>query len=135
MKINEAGLEIIKKNEGCELKAYRDVVGIPTIGYGHTANVFMGMTITQEEAEEMLKDDLDLFERGVEKAIGDTPTTENQFSAMVSFTYNVGIGNLRKSSVLSNRLKGDYQAAADTFPKWNRAKGQVFTGLTRRRHE
>lgn len=135
MNINDAGLEIIKRNEGCELNAYFDVVGIPTIGYGHTANVSMGMTVTQEEADEMLKDDLDLFEQGVEKAIGESAVTENQFSAMVSLSYNIGLTAFRRSTVLRKHLEEDYEAAANAFLMWNKAGGRVFTGLTRRRHE
>src|SRR5271170_7014409 len=100
MKINEAGLELIKRNEGCRLKAYRDVVGILTIGYGHTGyDVHVGQTITQDEADTLLASDLHDFEDGISDYV-EIDLTSNQFSALVSFTYNVGLGNLQKSKLL-----------------------------------
>lgn len=134
MQINQAGLDIIKRNEGCRLKAYQDVVGIWTIGYGHTPAT-KNQIITQEEANELLAKDLFLFETMVAHAVSDHPTTANQYSAMVSLAYNIGIGHFRASTVLRDHLAGDYKNAADAFLMWDKAGGQVFTGLQRRRQE
>ena len=133
MEINEAALEIIKRNEGCRLTAYRDVVGIPTIGYGHIEGVFMGMAITQEEADQLLREDVSKFERGVESKI--ETATENQFSAMVSLSYNIGLGGFGRSTVLRKHNEEDYEAAADAFLMWNKSGGKVYKGLVRRRGE
>lgn len=133
---NAAGLEIIKRNEGLRLDAYPDPAtgGDPwTIGYGHTGQVHEGMTISQAQADAYLAEDLDKFESGVNDLI--EQATDNQFSAMVSLAYNVGLGNFEKSSVLKYHNAGDYAAAADAFLLWNKAAGRVFAGLDRRRHE
>ena len=137
MNINAAGLEIIKRNEGCELTAYRDVVGVWTIGYGDTGpDVHRGLTITQEEAEQRLVDRLTReFEPGVLAAIGGAPTTDNQFSAMVSLAYNIGVGAFAGSTVARKHTEGDHQAAAEAFALWNKSGGRVLCGLVRRREE
>ncbi len=135
--INAAGLEIIKRNEGLRLTSYPDPAtgGDPwTVGYGHTGNdVTPGMQITEAYAEELLGKDLDKFETGVNDLI--EAATDNQFSAMVSLTYNIGLGNFEKSSVLKLHNAGEYPAAANAFLMWNKAAGRVFAGLDRRRHE
>lgn len=136
MKINEAGLNLIKNFEGLSLTAYPDpgTKGEPyTIGYGHTGGVKRGQRITREEADRLLREDVARFEAAVVRAIGDAPTTPNQFAAMVSFAFNVGPGNLRKSSVLRHHLARNYARAADSFRLWNKAAGRVMSGLTRRR--
>ena len=96
MKINERGLSIIKQFEGCHLTAYKDPVGIPTIGYGHTAGVKLGQTITQAQADAYLAQDVGTAEKAVSRYDDTYHWNENQFSALVSFTYNCGAGNLRK---------------------------------------
>ena len=132
--INAEALRLIMRNEGCRLAPYHDSVGVLTIGYGHTGPDIAG-PISQEEADRLLEQDLDRFEQGVDEAIGDAPTTDNQFGAMVSLAYNVGLGNFRASSVRRLHCAGDYAAAADAFLLWNKAGGEVLEGLDRRRHE
>src|SRR3954453_14632449 len=94
---NQTTIELIKRNEGCELTAYQDSVGVWTIGYGHTGpDVSASLRITQERAEELLRQDLEKFQDGVDDAIT-ADTGDNQFGAMVSLAFNIGLGNFRKS--------------------------------------
>lgn len=134
--INEAGLALIKRNEGCRLKTYLDSVSIPTIGYGHTGpEVHLGLVITQAQADELLRQDLNKFEEGVADLLEDAPTGDNQYAAMICLAYNIGLGNFDKSSVLRLHKQGRFAMAADAFLMWNKAGGKVLTGLTRRRGE
>jgi lysozyme len=137
MKTNASALDLIKRNEGCKLTAYVCPAGKWTIGYGDTGpHVLPGLTITQEEAESLLANRLEReFEAGVLKLIGDTPTTEHQFSALVSLAYNIGLGALRRSTVLKRHCEGDYAGAAKAFAMWNQGGGRVLAGLVRRRKE
>ncbi|MEO1445446.1 MAG: lysozyme [Cyanobacteria bacterium J06635_11] len=131
---NANGLLLIKSFEGLRLKAYRDAVGIWTIGYGTTRGVRPGMQISKEKAEEFLQADLTRFEKAINDAVK-VPINDNQFSALVSFTYNVGSGAFRSSTLL--RLlnqRHDLRSTANQFPRWNRAGGRVLSGLTRRRN-
>lgn len=133
MKTNQAGLALIKQFEGLRLIAYQDVVGVWTIGYGHTGkDVTPGLVITQTQADQMLCGDLACFETGVSNLVT-VALNENQFSALVSFSYNLGLGNLGSSTLLRLLNAGDYQGAAAQFPRWNRAGGKVYDGLTKRR--
>jgi len=132
MSINASGLKLIKEFEGLRLKAYRCPAGVLTIGYGHTGGVREGQVLTQEEAEELLKKDLLVFERGVRNYVK-VPLTDNQFSALVSFSYNVGLGAFGKSTLLRKLNARDYNGAATEFAKWNKGGGKVLLGLTRRR--
>ncbi len=97
--INKSGLNLLKEFEGCVLQAYDDGVGVPTIGYGHTENVTWGQTITQSQAEEFLKEDLNYFEKSITNLVK-VPLTDNQFSALVCFAFNVGVGGLETSTLL-----------------------------------
>lgn len=137
MKTNAAGLDLIKRNEGCELTAYYCPAGKLTIGYGDTGpHVTRGLTITKEQAEKLLADRLKReFEAGVIKLIGDAPTTENQFSALVCLAYNIGLGGLGRSTVLRLHRNGNYRDAAKAFAMWNQGGGRVLAGLVRRRKE
>jgi lysozyme len=139
MKINAAGLDLIKRWEGLRLTAYKDAVGIWTIGYGHTAEAGppapkAGMKITDEEAEDILKRDLRQYERAVTKAISIAPTS-NQFAAMTSLCFNIGPGNFAQSSVVRLLNAGKPREAADAFLLWNKAGGKVLKGLTARRED
>lgn len=142
LKTSQKGIELIKKFEGCKLTAYRDSVGVWTIGFGHTKDVKADMVITAEQAEQFLKDDVVYFENGVNKLLKTlkAPVTQNQFDALISFAFNLGLGNLRKSTlakklyVMQQNDRDSVQAVADEFPRWNKAGGQVLTGLTRRRN-
>lgn len=124
--------DIIKEFEGLRLEAYRCPANIPTIGYGHTAGVNMGDTITLDDAEALLSDDIIDSERAV-NAYVKVGITQSQFDALVSFTYNVGGGNFKRSTLLSKLNSGDIQGAADEFLRWNKSGGRTLAGLVRRR--
>lgn len=133
MKTNQDGLSLIKSFEGLRLDAYLDSVGIPTIGYGSTgSDIKLGLKWTKQQAESRLEDDVYKFEKGVEACVK-TRLNSNQFSALVCFAYNVGIGSLQKSTLLKKLNGGDTEGAADEFLRWNKAGGKVLAGLTRRR--
>lgn len=135
-KINQRGEELIKHFESLFLKAYKDPVGIWTIGWGHTGlthkdgTVHSGRTITEDEAQELFEHDMTYFEKGVLKLVT-VDLTDDQFAALVSFHFNTG--SLGKSTLLKKLNAGDYAGAAAEFPKWNKAGGKVLRGLTRRR--
>jgi lysozyme len=136
-KINRAGIALIKHFESLQLTAYLDPVGIWTIGYGHTEGVQPGTTITTAQANRLLSDDLAPAETAVQDGVGDAPTSNNQFSAMVSLCFNIGAGNFAESTVLREHIARDYQAAANAFLLWNKGTvdGElvVLPGLTDRR--
>ena len=130
--INAAGLRLLKTFEGLELHAYLDPVGVWTIGYGTTTGVYAGQRITEAQAELLLQRDLQRFEAAVEQVVK-RPITDNQFSALVSFTYNVGSGALGDSTLLRLLNQGNIQGAANQFLVWVYAGGMVLPGLARRR--
>lgn len=138
MKISQDGINLIKFYEGCRLKAYLDSVNVPTIGYGHTKGVKLGMVITETKAEELLRQDLEYFENRVLDLVK-VNLLQNQFDALVSLTYNIGEGNLKKSTLLKKLNNTIYfrmeelVSIADEFLKWNKAGGKVLPGLTKRR--
>lgn len=127
-------IDLIKHYEGLRLVAYLPTPNdVWTIGYGHTADVFKGQRITEAEATEFLKEDVDVFARGVTKSLGNAPTSQAQFDAMVSFAYNIGLGHFKTSSVLARHKERHYQEAANAFRLWNKQAGRVLDGLTERR--
>lgn len=129
MTVNAATLSLIESFEGCRLTAYQDSVHVWTIGYGHTRGVKPGQTITQQQAEQFLRDDLSLAEadvRALAKRFNLT-LNENQFGALVSFTFNLGAGNLRK--LLSHGM----EAIPQRILLFDHAGGKALAGLTRRR--
>jgi len=130
---NQNGLLLIKSFEGLKLNAYKDPVGIWTIGYGTTRGVKPGMRISESRAIELLQEDLARFEKSIHEAVK-VPVNDNQFSALASFTYNVGPGAFRSSTLLKLLNGGNIRGAADQLPRWNKAKGRVLAGLTRRRN-
>lgn len=133
MKISQKGIDLVKSFEGLELKAYKDSVGVLTVGWGSTgSHVTAGMTITKEQAEQLLKKDLECFEKGVSDLVK-VKLTQNQFDALVSFSFNLGLGNLKSSTLLKKLNASDYTGASKEFERWNRAGGKVLAGLTRRR--
>ncbi|EPK7549339.1 TPA: lysozyme [Enterobacter hormaechei] len=137
MQTSEKGIALIKEFEGCKLTAYRDSVGVWTIGYGWTKPVDgkpirAGMTIRQETAERLLKTGLVSYESDVSRLVK-VGLTQGQFDALVSFTYNLGARSLSTSTLLRKLNAGDYAGAADEFLRWNKAGGKVLNGLTRRR--
>ena len=133
MRINQAGFELIKRFEGEWLTSYLCPAGVWTIGFGHTgSDVRPGMSITHAQAEEMLERDISRFEDGVARAVT-VPISGNQFSALVSFAFNVGLGAIRRSTLLRKLNSGDSAGAAHEFLRWDKSGGRVLPGLTRRR--
>lgn len=132
MHISETGLALIRQFEGLRLSAYRCPAGIPTIGYGTTAGVKMGDTITKERAEELLREDVKRFEAQVLRLVK-VPLTQGQHDALVSFVYNLGAGNLSNSTLLRLLNAGDYKGAAAQFDRWVYASGKKLSGLVKRR--
>ena len=132
MNVSETGIQLIKKFEGCALKAYKCPAGIWTIGYGHTSGVKEGQTITREQAEKLLIQDLRVFEIGVNNLVN-VSLNQNQFDALVSFCYNLGTGNLKNSTLLKLLNKGDNNGAAEQFDRWVYASGKKLNGLVKRR--
>lgn len=131
--INGEGFKLLTTFEGCELTAYDDGGGVWTIGYGHTGNdVFPGLTISQTQAEELLRIDLEKFESFVEDAV-EVQLNDNQFSALVCVCFNVGPGGFGDSTLLRLLNERNYQGAANQFPVWNKVNGEPWLGLTRRR--
>lgn len=112
--------------------AYKCPAGVWTIGYGHTGNVHPGDFVTQVQAQEMLRDDLAMFGRAVERLIL-VSLNDNQFSALVSFTFNVGEHNLLESTLRKRLNKGDYACVPDQLARWNKGGGKVLSGLVKRR--
>jgi|TARA_R100001460_G_scaffold4991_1_gene14016 lysozyme len=132
MKISAEGLALIKKFEGCELEAYQDAVGVWTIGYGHIKDVKEGMSITKQQAEEMLLEELVEYESYVLEAVNHQ-LDQCMFDALVSWTYNLGPSNLNASTMLKVLNAGDYDGVPEQIKRWNKAGGKVLTGLVRRR--
>jgi lysozyme len=124
---------IVKRFEGCKLKAYKCPAGIWTIAYGRTTNVKPGDTCTQRQADDWLEAEFDEFELRVQSLIGKAPTTDNQLIALVSFAYNVGIGALAGSTLLKKHRGGYHAAAKLEFAKWTKGGGKVLPGLVKRR--
>lgn len=137
MKTNDAGRNLIKRWESLRLDAYRCPAGVPTIGYGHTGDVKMGDKITAHQADAILDLDLYKFEQGVERLC--PGINENQFAALVSFAFNLGLGALAMSGLRTHLMAGRLDAAAKEFGKWCHAsvKGRmiVLAGLVARRED
>lgn len=138
MTINNATKALIRKFEGCYLKAYKCSANKTTIGYGNTfyedgAAVQMGDIITQDRADSLFLIILDEFAAKIKPLIKQ-PLNDNQFGALLSFAYNCGVANLKNSTLLKkvNANPSD-PAIALEFAKWNKAGGKVLNGLTRRR--
>jgi len=137
MKMNERSLVLIRRFEGFRAKAYRDAAGVWTIGYGHTSRagppkVSPGMRITKKQAEDILCADLEKFAAGVMPLVNH-PLNANQCGALVSFAYNVGLGNFQRSSVLRAVNEGRLSDVPDRLMRWTRAGGRRLRGLARRR--
>lgn len=128
---SSACISLIKEFEGCKLIAYLDSVGVPTIGYGHTRGVQLGQQVTQDEADSFLAEDVAEHAEGVLRLLL-KPVTQGQFDALVSFAFNLGVGALKRSTLLRKVNDGD-ESAAEEFAKWVFAGGKVLKGLQRRR--
>ena len=136
-KMTKSGLDLIKFYEGLVLKAYKDSGGVWTIGYGHTAArgspiPKAGMKITKAQADQIFLNDIKYFEAWVDKLVK-VPLTDGQYSALVSFCFNLGPGNLQKSTLLRKLNARDYNGAANEFDKWVYDNGVRLRGLVKRR--
>jgi len=130
---SDNGFALSKSFEGLRLTAYQDVGGVWTIGYGHTGpNVRAGLTITQAEADALLRSDVEDAVTCVNRAVN-VPITQNQFDALVDFCFNCGRGSLLQSTLLRKLNIGDFTGAAEQFALWDHAGGDVVQGLVRRR--
>jgi len=138
MQMSQGGLDnLLKKFEGCKLKAYRCPANVCTIGYGHTNGagapmVNDGMTITQAQADDILRLDIVKFEVAVTDLVK-VKLTQNQFDVLVDFAYNAGVGNLKSSTMLKKINSGDLDAVPAELMKWTKGGGKVLSGLVRRR--
>jgi lysozyme len=132
MKISAEGKALIKKFEGCKLDSYRCSANVATIGYGHTKDVIDGDSCTQDEAGQMLADDLAEFEGYVDKLVT-VDLEQNQFDALVAWTFNLGPTNLKSSTMLKELNAGNYAKVPSEMKRWNKAGGKTLDGLIRRR--
>ena len=133
--INDAGKQIVKEFESLRFRAYPDPAtgGAPwTIGYGHTCGVKQSDSCSMTQAERWLDADLSVAEQAIEKVV-EVVLNDDQFSALVSFVFNVGTDNFRRSTLLRMLNASDFNGAADQLLRWNKAAGKVLPGLTRRR--
>lgn len=127
-------LSIIKDSEGLCLEAYLPTPNdVPTIGYGHTKGVRMGQHISQAQAEQFLLEDVKWAEDVVNSSV-QVSLSQNQFDALVSFVFNIGASAFQKSTLLKLLNDGDYEGAANQFPRWNKQAGKELKGLTKRRY-
>lgn len=151
MKVSAKALEVIRHHEGVRTKPYQCPALLWTIGVGHVidpnhARVPLAerkalpipdgwnRTITMGEVDDILKRDLATFERGVERFCP-VPLTQGQFDALVSFSFNVGLGTLQRSTLRQKVLRGDMEGAADEFLKYTIGGGKVLKGLVTRRND
>ena len=138
MKINQATTDLVKRFEGLELQAYCDPVGVLTVGYGYTNQAGFGPGVSpgdrwsEPQAEAMLRQGLERFAAQIRPLFKRAPT-ENQFGAMVSLAYNIGVGAFSRSTCLRRFNDGDAEGAAEALTWFNKAGGRVLRGLTRRR--
>ena len=128
----DRAVELIKGFEGVSLEAYLCPAHVWTIGYGHTLGVTKGMTITQDEAERLLRNDVLDVMRRLDSLIT-VPITEGQFAALVSLVFNIGVVAFKKSTLLRKLNRGDYLGAGAEFDRWKYSNGKVLGGLVRRR--
>jgi len=132
-KITQDGLDFIQDVEGCKLFAYLDTGGVWTIGVGHTGpEVVKGLTCSMEQALQWLKEDSEEAQEAIRQSV-EGLLTQNQFNALVSFVFNVGINAFKKSTMLKLINKGDFDGAAKEFTKWNKDNGKEILGLSKRR--
>ena len=143
MKASKSAYVLIHTFEGCRLHAYKCPSGVWTIGWGHTAGVYEGMTITREQANELLKKDVAIFEDHLHYALGlddagrmpnGLPISQHQFDALLSFTFNIGTGNLARSTLL-RKVKANPKDSSirGEFSRWVYGGGKRLPGLVRRR--
>ncbi len=134
LRTSQAGIDLIKGYEGLRLRVYRDSGGLPTVGYGHLIKPGEDFHtgISAKKAELMLAADLLATEDAVKRLVN-VPMNQNQYDALVSLVFNIGAGQLQKSTLLRKLNAGDLAGAAKEFLRWNKAGGKVVEGLRRRR--
>jgi lysozyme len=133
--LSAAGVVAIISNEGVEHRVYLDPVNIPTVCAGHTSTVTekdVGRFYSDAQCKALLLADTRTAQAGVARLVK-VPITQNQYDALVDFVFNVGEGAFGKSTLLRKLNDGDCLGAAAEFPRWNKAKGRVLPGLTKRR--
>ncbi len=133
-KISFAGLSLIKKFEGCRVNAYLCPARVWTIGYGHTKTVKPGQKITLDQANQLLEQDVEVFEQAVTRLVS-VPINQNQFDALVSLAFNIGVNALANSTLLKILNRKDYLRAADQFLRWSKVGNTTLKGLLDRRSE
>ena len=130
---SQKGVDLIKSHEGLKLSAYLDTGKVWTIGYGHTGkDVYRGMKISATQAEALLRGDLKEAEDAVNTLVK-TIITQNQFDALVSFVFNVGVAAFKKSTLLKMLNLENYTDASGQFHRWNQDNGKILNGLILRR--
>lgn len=132
MQYSKQGLSLTESFEGCRLVAYQDSGGVWTIGYGHTKGVTQGMTCTQAQAEQWLLDDVADAAAAVNR-LAHIAMSQEEFDALVDFTFNAGIGAFAGSTLLKLLNARDIEGAANEFDRWDLIDGKVIAGLLRRR--
>ncbi len=132
MKISQEGIALIKKFEGCELEAYKCAAGVWTIGYGSTKGVEEGNTITQEDADNLLLEEMHEYEGYINDMVT-VDLKQNEFDSLVSWVFNLGPSNLSSSTLLSRLNNKVWDDVPNQIKRWNKAGGQVRQGLVRRR--
>tara|TARA_Y100001951_G_C11261875_1_gene253002 strand:- start:782 stop:1237 length:456 start_codon:yes stop_codon:yes gene_type:complete len=136
MEISQEGLSLIKKFEGCKLQSYKCAAGVWTIGYGSTNGIEEGMKISQERADMLLLEDVEIFEEAVNELVK-VPLEQNQYDALVTWTFNLGPTNLKNSTLLKVLNNKEYENVPEQIKRWNKAtvngERQVLEGLVRRR--
>jgi len=138
MKIVQETIDLLHKFEALRLNAYLCPAGVPTIGWGNTfyengRKVMLGESITKARADELFSNILNEFQKSVRKKVS-VKLNDNQFSALVSFAYNVGMGNFRNSTLLRKvNANPNDTSIANEFKRWNKSNGRVLNGLKRRR--
>ena len=132
MEISQEGLSLIKKFEACKLQSYKCAAGVWTIGYGSTNGIEEGMEISQERADMLLLEDVEVFEKAVNELV-EVPLEQNQFDSLISWTFNLGPTNLKNSTLLKVLNNKNYDEVPTQIKRWNKAGGKVLQGLIRRR--
>jgi len=132
MNISKEGLALIKKFEGCELEAYRCPAGVWTIGFGTIKDVKEGDRITKDEANHLLEEEMIEYESYIDDMV-DVELNQSQYDALCAWVYNLGPSNLGSSTLLKVLNEGKYEEVPQQIKRWNKANGEVLTGLIRRR--
>ena len=141
MKVSDKLIKMLRHHEGVRSKPYRCPAGLWTVGVGHLIGDGKSLpqswnkTFTQEEIDGLLKRDLNRFERGVLKMLPNVRLRQCEFDALVSFSFNLGLGTFQRSTIRQALLRGDKEAAMESLMKYCRAGGKVLRGLENRRKD